>query len=61
MLASAGAAAAAAAARLLGCSCAVMTPGLAATLHRPCKMIYPELVKMSGELEPRATIVKFNW
>jgi thioredoxin 1 len=26
----------------------------------PCKMIYPELVKLSAELEPAAQIVKFN-
>jgi thiol-disulfide isomerase/thioredoxin len=26
----------------------------------PCKLIYPELVKLSAELAPAATIVKFN-
>ncbi|GAX73293.1 hypothetical protein CEUSTIGMA_g747.t1 [Chlamydomonas eustigma] len=26
----------------------------------PCKMIYPDLVKLTAELEPRARIVKFN-
>lgn len=26
----------------------------------PCKMIYPDLVKLSAELEPKARIVKFN-
>lgn len=26
----------------------------------PCKLIYPELVKLSAELAPRAVIVKFN-
>jgi thioredoxin 1 len=26
----------------------------------PCKLIYPELVKLSRELAPAATIVKFN-
>eukprot|EP00882_Tetradesmus_deserticola_P004445 GHRQ01004690.1.p1 GENE.GHRQ01004690.1~~GHRQ01004690.1.p1 ORF type:complete len:198 (+),score=83.91 GHRQ01004690.1:807-1400(+) len=26
----------------------------------PCKLIYPELVKLSSELAPDATIVKFN-
>lgn len=26
----------------------------------PCKLIYPQLVQLSAELEPAATIVKFN-
>jgi thioredoxin 1 len=26
----------------------------------PCKLIYPQLVKLSEELAPAATIVKFN-
>lgn len=45
-------------------NCAVpalhLTPPLLLPRCGPCKLIYPELVKLSAELSPAAQIVKFN-